>query len=314
MNRLAVRNLLRIATRVEVTDPALACELVRSATAVINPGAKRFEQHVEDTVKILEGLKAELEKADKQLDTDDAAEFAKFFDDEAAAETEELRQMLKVSALLMRVAAEDEVAGIGDWLKNKFKKKDKEPEASPSYMMDDESMDDFVDGKKDWADPGTHVEKETRENKEFFEDADSIVKLLDKVRDKPSRNMVRSILTDINELIAKGRQLMKGERKVDKALQVDTSESDVKPGKPEPRSKPLNLDSTINHYTDMLKESAGDEKKTLRYLKEFFETVKPSLGIASQRRKMLPLLVRTANANPKTRPMLLPVIKRWTGR
>ena len=321
MSTRHVVNLLRIASSIEASNPVLSRQLERCALSVINPGAKRFEEHVGEVVEVLKSLKAELEKADKQLDTDDAQEFAKFFDDEAKAETEDLRQMLKVSAVLLRYA--DDTAGVMDKVKGFFKKKkpaDDETKANePSYQMDESEMDEFVEGKRDWSEPSQKIEKETRENKEFFEDAKSVQSLIDKVRDKPSRNMVRTIIEDLGGLIERGTKLMKGERK--KAPVLDESEGKKEAPKKEGPGVPkdFNLESTVDHYTDMLKEAAGDPKKLSKYLKEFFNAVKPALeedraSLAAKRAKILPLLVRTASANPGVRPVLLPVIKRWTGR
>jgi DNA-binding ferritin-like protein len=320
MSTRHVVNLLRIAASIEASDPVLSRQLERSALAVINPGAKKFEEHVGEVVEVLKNLKAELEKADKQLDTDDAQEFAKFFDDEAKAETEDLRQMLKVSAVLLRYA--DDTAGVMDKVKGFFKKKKPEADekSDATYQMDDSEMDEFVEGKRDWSEPSAKVEKESRENKEFFEDAKGVQSLIDKVRDKPSRNMVRTIIEDLGGLIERGTKLMKGERK--KAPVLDESEGkkeapkkDGGPGVP----KDFNLEGTVDHYTDMLKEAAGDPKKLSKYLKEFFNAVKPALeedraSLAAKRAKILPLLVRTASANPGVCPVLLPIIRRWTGK
>jgi len=322
MSTRHVVNLLRIASSLEASDPVLARQLERCALSVVNPGAKKFEEHVGEVVEVLKSLKSDLEKADKQLDTDDAKEFAKFFDDEAKAETEDLRQMLKVSAVLLRYA--DDTAGIMDKVKGFFKKKpaDETKANEPSYQMDESEMDEFVEGKRDWSEPSQKIEKETRENKEFFEDAKSVQNLIDKVRDKPSRNMVRTIIDDLGGLIERGTALMKGKRKVEEAV----SHKDVlvdESAKPAPKQKPSTqgLEGTVTRYTDLLNSIEGDDAKLLKTLKEFFGKVKPFLeedvaeiSMASKRAKILPILVRTASANPRVRPVLLPVIKRWTGR
>lgn len=303
-----VMNLLRIASRIKKSDSILAHALERNALAVVNPGAQKFEQHVGDVVEVLKSLKKDLEKADKEFglfdDADGAAEFAKFFDDEAAADAmEELQRMLKIGARMLRMA--DDTAGIMDKVKGLFKKKKKpEEEAGPSYQMDESEMEEFVDGKRDWSEPNQKVEKETRENKEFFEDAKNVQQLLDKVRDKPSRNMVRTIIQDLGDLIERGAKLMKGERKVDKAPQAeDLIKSNADDAK-----------DLVAKYMPMLEGKGGAD--LMKALKDFFEEVNPLLGEAhspvASRKQLLPLLVRTASANPSVRPILLPVIRRWT--
>lgn len=319
MSNRNVFNLLRIASRLEATDPQLASSLERCALSVINPGAKKFEEHVGDVVEVLKNLKSELEKADKQLDVNDPlndhTEFAKWCDEHIDPESEDLGLMLKVSAHILRMA-DDETAGVMDKVKGLFKKKkpaDDEAKANePSYQMDESEMDEFVEGKRDWSEPSQKIEKETRENKEFFEDAKNVQQLLKKVRDKPSRKMVRMIIQDLGDLIDRGMKLMKGKRNVEKAPQVDLSEEE--PKKPGAPSKP-DLKFNVQHYTDMLKEKEGDEKATIKVLKEFFNVMQPLLASRKVKRSdVLPLLVRTASANPGVRPVLLPIIKRWTGK
>lgn len=322
MSTANVVNLLRIAASLEATNPVLAYELERSALAVINPGAKSFEKNLGDLVEVLKGLKQELEDADKKLDLDDAAEFAKFFDNEAEAEAEELRQMLKVGSMLLRMADES-TGGIMDKVKGLFKKKDKSPETEEkpaNYQMSEREQDEFVEGDRDWTDGSQKIEKESKENKEFFEDAKAVQTLLDRVRDKPSRSMVRTIIKDLGDLIDRGTKLMKGDRKVDdvpshKDVMVDDD------AKPAPKKGPdtKGLEGIVTRYSDLLNSIEGDDQKLVKTLKEFFNKVKPFIeedraSLASNRRKILPLLVRTASSNPRVRPAILPVIKRWTGK
>lgn len=322
MSTSSVVNLLRIAASLEATNPVLAYELERSALAVINPGAKSFEKNLGDLVEVLKGLKQELEAADKKLDLDDAAEFAKFFDNEAEAEAEELRQMLKVGSFLLHMADES-TGGIMDKVKGLFKKKDKKPETEEKpagYQMSEREMDEFVEGDRDWVEGSQKVEQESKENKEFFEDAKAVQTLLDRVRDKPSRSMVRTIIKDLGDLIERGTKLMKGDRKVQDSL----SHKDVvvdDDAKPAPKGKPAmqGLEGIVTQYTSLLNDIEGDDAKLVKTLKEFFKKVQPVLeedraSLAAKRAKILPLLVRTASANPRVRPALLPVIKRWTGR
>ncbi len=320
MNTPYVRNLLRIASSIRASNPLLAYDLERSALSVINPGAASFEKTLEDTVDHLKALKSDLEEADKKLDLDDAKEFAKFFDEEAKAQEEELRQLLKVSAVLIQA---DDTAGIMDKVKGIFKKKPKpdSDESSPSYDMSEQEMDEFVEGDRDWVDGSKKVEKETSENKAFFEDVKSVQTLLDRVRDKPSRSMVRTIIQDLGDLIERGTKLLKKDRKVDDAPSVKLDDSGLN-DKPAAKTGPAavpGLEGIVTQYTSLLQDVEGDDKKLVKLLKEFFNKVKPALEedraqLAAKRAKILPLLVRTASASPGVRPALVPVIRRWTGR
>lgn len=322
MSDIYLRNLLRIASKLAKTDPILAYELERHTLALVHPGVQKFEEHIEDVVNILKKLKDELVQADRELDTDDSKEFAEWFDNEAEAEKEELSNKLKIVSASMRVA--DETAGISDIVKNIFKK-NKKPEKEDvevrdtDYHMDESTMDEFVEGKRGWEDPSVYAEKETKENKEFFEDSKSIVKLLDKIRDEPSRKMVKFIIDNLNDLIDKGTRLMHGVYEKSKPVEIEDDDKkkpeDKKPGV----KKTFNLDSTIEHYMDMLKESSGDETKVVKYLKEFFNAVKPALeedraSLASKRAKILPVLVVAAKASPRTKGVLVSIVRRWDGR
>lgn len=54
------------------------------------------------------------------------------------------------------------------------------------------------------------------------------------------------------------------------------AESPSEPTKSPPPGKPLDL-GTVDHYVDMLENARGDEAKTLKYLREFFKTIGPSI-------------------------------------
>ena len=91
----ALWRLVKTARDVGKLNPLLGYELERRAISVINPGARKFEQNLENTITILEALKDELDDALKMLDTEDAKEFAKFFEDAAEAEEEEKKRHTK---------------------------------------------------------------------------------------------------------------------------------------------------------------------------------------------------------------------------
>ena len=316
----ALWRLVKTARDVGKLNPLLGYELERRAISVINPGARKFEQNLENTITILEALKDELDDALKMLDTEDAKEFAKFFEDAAEAEEEELRQMLrKVSS----------TAGFKDFF-NKFKdvfkpKKGEGDEAKanePSYQMDESKMDEIVEGKRDWADPGHYVEQEAKENAEFFGGVEKVLDAMDAARKKPNRKLIQDILKKVDFLIKKGKNLSKGIRThlLEPGPKVEVTEEGMKPEKEKAgKLSPERLDSLITHYTDMLKDSAGDQSKTVKYLKEFFQAVKPVMHedraeLASAKTRAAAVFVRHAHSMPALRSRLLPIVYQLTGR
>ncbi len=317
---------IKIARRLAKTDPVLGYEHERSAIAIVNPGAKSFEQDLSNTVSTLEGLEKELEAALEDIDSMDAKEFANYFDDAVEAEEEQLRQMLKKAST---------VAGFMDFFKKKKKPKeepkedapgakdDKDAKANePSYHMDDDSMDEFVEGKKEWKDPGHYVEQEANENKEFMGGVKKVLDDMDKIREKPTRETVQGIMKRVQELIKKGKDMMKGAR--EHLKKPDTKVEVTEEGRQEPKPgagkklSPGDLERLVDHYTDMLKESLGDQGKTVKFLKDLFRDVGPAIHeeraeIAAVRKKMAIMLVHLANMNYELRPQLFPVIRRLAG-
>ena len=313
---------VKLARKIAQVNPLLGYDLERQAVGVVNPGAKKFEQNIENTITVLEALKDELDDAIKMLDTEDAKEFAKFFEDAAEAEEEELRQMLK------KVST---VAGVKDFF-NKFKEvfKSKKPEADsdvkanePSYTMDDSTMDEFVEGKRDWADPGHYIEEEAKQNAEFFGGVEKVLDEMDAARKKPNRKLIQDMLKKVEILIRKGKNLTKGIRQhlLEPAPNVKITEEGMKGEKPAEKAKmtPEKLDSTVTYYADLLKDSSGEENKTVKYLKELFKAVEPLIkedraSLAATRVRAAASLVRCAHARPVLRKHLLPVIYTLTGR
>ena len=317
---LQIWKIVKVARKVARTNPLLGYELERCAVAVINPEAKSFGQTLEGTVAVLKSLKQELEGALQKLEEgewdQDTAEFAKFFDDAAEAEAEELRQMLK------RVSS---TAGVKDFFKGLFKGKKKKPAdeddestIKPSYQMDDSTMDEFVEGKKDWADPGHYVGEEVKEQKEFFGGVDKVVKDVEKARKEPSKSLVQGLLKEIGKLVRHGENMMKGVRKhlLEPGVKAEITEEGLKEKEPSKKEKPSpeKLESTVAYYADLLKDTLGDEGKTIKLLKELFHAVGPAVeeerASLASRRTFASALIRIAHANPELRPRLLPVIRR----
>lgn len=316
-------NLIKAARRIASHDPLLAYELERGTRrlcAVINPGARGLESEISSMVTVLKSLRGELKGALDKLEEEewdpDADEFAKFFDDQASAEEEELRRLLK------RVrAASSVVAGPKDWLKSLFKGKKKDPEdggSGATYQMDDASMDEFVEGKRDWADPGHYVGEEKKQNEDFFGGVKKALTDMESVRKKPSKGSIQSLIGFIDRLVKSADALVGGVREhlrdpaPGKADLTDTDLGDKHRKQPS-KSKMLEGDAlaqAVDYYTDLLREKIGDDAATVKGLKEFFKAV----GLGEDERVELASvraasLVRIAHAHPALRPALLPVIR-----
>ncbi len=343
---MSLDQLIRIAHELAETDPLASFQLRQAAesftrTAVINPGAQKFSDKVKEIVKHLKTLDKELEKALDEVGTMDAKEFAAFFTDLVNSEEEQLKALLDETKKLKTAA---KIAGPLDFIKNLFKKdmdpdhfdkKDKKKDkldkddevffddSSSEYSLSDKDTDDFVEGKKDWEDPSAYVEKERLENEEFFDSVDGILKQVERVRKKPSKDLVHAIQQALRKIIESGENIIKGLRKsmpkkpAKPEAKMDEGGLGEKP-KPSKKDKPSggSLENTVGHYVDMLKEALGDEKKTVKLLKELFQTVKPAIqddrAQLATVKALLPVLVRVAHQNPGLRDKLLPRIKRMT--
>lgn len=332
----AVRRLLRIASQVSGQDPLLGYELRRSTlsfaselgkVAVVNPGVQSFEDHVESMVGVLKSLRHEIEGALRDLD--DAEEFAKFFSD-GFAEEDALKKILERTKKLGRAASTSETSGFKDFWKSmvkKFKDDDSDDSASmvPSYTLDESTMDDFVEGSSEWADASYFIEQEFRENKEFFDGAHEVIQQLEKVRKSPSRETAERLRDRIDILIRRGGSILKGIRKhlLEPAPRINLEDGEDPESSSEPnRLSPAVLESTVEHYVDMLRENLGDEGKTLKFLKELYSHIGPMIeverGSFAARRKaqkrILPILIRFAHRVPSSRSTLLPIIRQASGR
>ncbi len=326
-----VDNLLAIAHELADSDPLASITLERAILASIhisgqNPGAKKFEDQVGQMVAVLKSMSQDLSDGIQEFagQEDDVALLVKFFTDVIEAEQQQLESLsektksLKTASRLMA-----RTAGPLDFVKNLFKKKDPkldedEGAVHPSYTMDDSTSDDFVEGKSDWPDASHFIEQEFNENKEFFNGVDDILKQIDGARKKPSKKLMEVLKKRVDQLVRLGENLVKGIRKhlLEPATKVEITDEGLN-SKPAPsgpgKMSPEKLENTVHHYTDMLKESLGDEKKTLQFLKELFSAVGPLIeddraSIAAK--KILPVLVRTAHSTPRSRLILMPVIRR----
>lgn len=311
---------IKIARVISKSDPILGYDLERAVrAAVINPGAESHDKKFDRAITVLKSLRQELEESLEKLDSDlDAREFSRWFDDAASAEEEELRRLLK------DIRTSSRIAGPKDWLKKIFNRGDKPEEApsdepsgmTPTYKMDDAAQDEFVEGKREWEDPGHYVEKESKEEHAFLADVESLLQEIEIVKKKPSKPLVEKALHFVKELVSKGEHLLKGG--FEKMPDVDLSEKPEKPEKPaapgkKPALSPESLESTVSHYADMLQSALGDEKKTTKFLRELFDAVSPVLdsgraSLAGSPSFPTGELVRVAHAFPALRRALLPVI------
>jgi hypothetical protein len=335
----------------EDLDPLLAYELEQDVLslaglrkvrkAVVNPGVQTWEEHVESMVSVLKSLEKEMEDAIREAETvkdlnaldRKVDEFSVLFQE--TAEEEKLREYLENSSLLGKTASS--TAGVKDFLQNIWKsiKKDdsetSESGMSPSYTMDEETMDAIVEGKTNWMDASQYIEEEFKENKDFFAGAQGMLDQMNQVRKDLKTGydldvgFLEQILESIRALIKKGGDMLRGVRQhlLEPTPQVILEEDEEQaPQEQAPSLGPRGLEGTVEHYIDVLRDNLDDEDRLLKLLKELFRTVKPLVegeqaSIAARRQAqhvVLPVLVRLAHARPHLRSVLLPVIRQATGR
>lgn len=265
--------LLKIARTLQLNDPYLGYSLENSVRklSVINPGSKPGFEHLEEKVTksltILKSLKQELEDAEKEITSDTAKEFAKFFTTEKTVEEEELNKLLNKKTA--------SVAGIGDKIKSWFKKKPKnEPEEDQSGMSYDIDEDDFIEGKTDLKSMSEGVESEVEGQNDFFNGVKGVLVFMKQLREKPSKKFLSEIKKEVISLIKKG------EKMIGAFMEESTpEEAPVKPHSEVSRPKlPSNYETTVRHYVDMISDNLDDEQKTLKYLKELFKSLGPALA------------------------------------
>ncbi len=314
----SLENLVSISSEIRKTHPRLASHLQRSVIRMAaNPDTYKFEDRMRGLIVILKSMKQDIERAVKESTDDDFEEFKKFFSDGFEAEQEQIKQILHG----MKSAKISSTAGPSDFFKNLFKKKRKPVEdavSDTSYSMSDYDMDSFVDGRTEWGDSSEYVEKEYGENHKFFTRVRNFMNRIDELRKNPSVDLAKGALTIVKSLISEAEDLSKGERgSLNKkplpngpVLEDDPEEgSGVKPTK----GPKIDLENVVNHYADMLLENASNEQKSLSLLKELFSKVGPMLeedraSLASAR--LASALIRVAGASPRTRKVVLPIIRK----
>lgn len=352
--RVSVRNLLHIAGRLEESHPLLAYELEQNTLAlsglrkvrraVVNPGVQTWEEHIENMVSVLKSLEKEMGDAIREAETVNdlneidrkAEEFSVLFQE--TAEEEKLREYLENSSMLGKTASG--TAGVKDFLQNIWKsvtdKKDSDPDSaegvSPSYTLDEGAMDAIVEGKADWMDASQYIEEEFKENKDFFSDTQGLLDQMVQVRKdlKTGYNLdvgfLQEVLGKIQGLIKKGGEMVRGIRQhlLEPVPQVilEEDEDEIDVTDTGSGTEVWDLEGTVEHYIDVLRDNLGNEAKLTSLLKELFKKVGPVVeeqrgSLAARRqaqRVVLPVLIRLAHARPHLRPALLPVIRMATGR
>jgi ribosomal protein L37E len=349
----AASNLLSIAESLSASSPEASRALVAAVAvstgygrlSVINPGVKTWEQHMDEMLYVLKSLDQELGSA--LSDYEDADEFAKFFED-GISEEEELRKILDRTKALgkvaSRVSADEQTSGFKDFFKSMSKKlkKDKksdDPSAlQTSYNIDDNAMDEFVEGTREWTDASHYIEEEFRENRDFFDGAKALLSDMDDVRIEPTRDKIRAIRDRIPALIKRGQEILSGARdhlqtmvkpvdledgSEDVLMNEDGSSAEAPSPDTHGKQDPKHFQWTVRHYVDMLRESLDDPDKMKKYLKELYNDVGPQLKAASTdlratrtaaRRIITPVLVRLARTRPSTRAVILPILRAAAGR
>ncbi len=346
----AAEALLDIAASLASESPAAAAALhaaVASRIAVVNPGVKGWERYIDEMLAVLKSLDQELDQALSDYET--AEEFSKFFED-GIAEEEELRKILdstkKLGKVASAVAADDQTSGFKDFFKTMKKKFLKDWDGAPDdpegtsvpaqYHMDEKSMDDFVEGSRDWLDASQYVELEYAENRDFFDGARALLADMDDVRIDPSREKIRAIRDRIPAIVKRGQDILSRAREHLRAESVEAEDHDEAAGDDvNPSSKsiqieedepkvhgdshgekdPKHLQWTVKHYVDMLRESLDDPEKMRKYLKELYNEVGPQLKAASEARKLLtPRLIKLAQVRPALRPVIVSAVRAYAGR
>lgn len=324
-----VWKLIKIAKSISAHDPLLSYELergARSLSATMNPEAMGLEKDIESTLTVLKSMRQEISLALAKLETDsDTEEFAKFFDDAADAEVEELKR-------LMKGRTSSRVAGPKEWLRKLFKggpegveKHDpsKDEVSDAKYNMSDSDMDSFVDGG-DWKDPGHYVGEEAKENNEFFSGVKNLLGQFEKIRKEPSKRGMLELMKALDTSVKGGQKILDGTRKHQQAPEGEEDAMDTLnelhrtrgEGKGEDDgvvdlSKHFKKDDFTSKavgFAEQIRDAKGDEGKLKSIVKEMFDKLGPELSHAKA--ASVGSLVRMAHANPAIRPGLLLIIKK----
>jgi hypothetical protein len=316
---LYARNILRIARGLSESDPLLAHELEESVraimktsaarTAVVNPGAKSFFSDVEKAVKQLEDIKsllAETMRTYGYTSRKELEEFASVFDDAAEAEIAALENSMaharaRITAAVRRASRQ---AGPMDWLKGLFKGKKKpdadELEHQPSYKVDDAGIDKWLEGDAEW-DSAHGVNEELKENKKFFSEVDSVLKLFNDVVKKPTKVSINALVKTVDRVLSLGRKILNPQEAKTPRLAPETA-------------KTPHLEQTVQHYVDLLSKASGNVADTKKYLKELFHAVKADVqderATLSSRRASARRLAAFVLKNPAHKAEIIPLIYR----
>lgn len=318
--KTAHSELMLIASRLASTNPllghALEAHIVASQDLKVSkalkfaakPDLKQFKGQIKDLVDKMKGLKNELETS---LSKEDQA-FLDFFDHplkdqkELEKSLQETSKLLKTANFLARPGASYKTARVASFVGFYRSAKEESPE-------------------------------------DFFAGADDVLKQLEELGKKPSKELVDGIIAQLEAFIKEGEDLM------NKA--ADTDSGSVNPeGKPvtiegdepanpdgidvdfeddgnkdpqavdaTPEREGYELERIVSHYVDMLQKAlkAQDHGAINKFLKELFAETQANVeedkvAVAARkmaRAKLLPILVRFAHSRPSVRPLILPYIR-----
>lgn len=274
MNR-AAHNLLRIARRIEANHPVLAHDLDSSVKrlAYTNPSPWNLQTEVERSLEELKDLKKTLEDVNSKRDAEEAAAaLAKGFENVDAFLDHVNESILKVGS----------TAGVGDWVKNLFKKK-KDPEDEKSDAQYDFDVDAFVEGDIDWEDSSHYVGEEATQQSAFFRGVKRVLgdykDLTEAVKRQGksmlSKSTVDDILREVNGLLQTGKEIL------GRVVKPEPEKKKPQPPAPKQQEKrnvelPQGWKATFNTYADLIADET-DDSKVVSYLKKLFKDIAPYL-------------------------------------
>jgi hypothetical protein len=337
----AAINLIRIAAQLRQSEPVLARELTKSTRhlfAIQNPNRGTLEQQVTRALKALESMRDEVKASLDKFKTTE--EFEQMFKKALPGE-DELEDLSAFAAPEIEdLTAEAE-------LEDQGQAKTGSQRRQADYGMSQEDMDKLVE-EGEWPSEGEKVQEETEKKNYFFKDVDLVRRLLETARKgKSTKSNLEKILETIEKAIRDGNKIVekhvpkaehskeevkakapapRGDRvpPLPKKEEKQETKSDVKAPAPKEKSEGgaewdkkrpmLNLGPQVQHYTEMLNENIDDDVKLVKTLKEFFHTVKPALASKTQRMLVLPPLIKVAQRNERAAKVLVPIIRKISGR
>lgn len=313
------QELMLIASRLASTNPllgyALEAHIVASQRSLVSnalrfaakPDVGKFKDQIKDMVEKMKSLKSDLEIS---LNEDDKA-FLDFFDKPIKGQ-KEVEKALKETSKLLKTA---------NFL------------ARPGAAYKTARVSSFVGFYRSAKEDGPE---------DFFAGADDVLKQLEELGKKPSKELVDGIIAQLEAFIQEGEDLLN--------KSADTDSSSVNPeGKPitiegdepanpdgidvdfeddshtpqaidaTPEREGYELERIVTHYVDVLQKALKEQDHAAinKFLKELFAETQANVeedkvAVAAKRlarARILPILVRFAHSRPNVRPLILPYIR-----